>query len=49
VIPRVPLESFDMTEEQKNRLDRRLRELKERLDGKPAPTVKENALLIEQE
>jgi hypothetical protein len=36
-----------MTEEQKKRLDQRLRELKERLDGKPAPILKQSALLTE--
>jgi hypothetical protein len=38
-----------MTEEQKKRLQQRLRELKERLEGKPAPTVKDGALLTEQQ
>ena len=38
-----------MTEEQKKRLEQRLRELKEQLGGKSAPTVKESALLTEQQ
>lgn len=36
-----------MTEEQKKRLEQRLRELKERLNGKPAPTVKDSVLFTE--
>ena len=36
-----------MTEEQKKRLEQRLRALKGRLDGKTAATVKESALLTE--
>jgi hypothetical protein len=36
-----------MTEEQKKRLEQRLRELKEQLEAKPAPTTKECALLTE--
>lgn len=39
--------SFDMTEEQKKRLGQRLRELKEKLEGKTAPTVEQGALLTE--
>ncbi len=45
--PRAVWYKLPMTEEQKRRLEQRLRELKERLEGKPAPTVKGGALLTE--